>query len=239
MFNTICDKYEEVSSQLKENQTQLHIAKSALNKHQKDASKIRKYSNAQTQTQTYVSEGIEDDVENELLVDLHSVENTTLAREIEDSTENESQAEANGVEKVTQAKRFEDVAKNNSLSFFKSVTHLDHPYATTKPFSCKFCTRKFTRKHSQKKHILICKVRQTFNHASSDDDEAYSFENNPILYSCRVCDKQYTYDKMRKHYSQFINSSGSRKNRNGHGEVSLSTHISYMNELKANKPKKK
>lgn len=171
----------------------------------------------------------------ETQTETHAEENSTLAEGIE----NGSQAQTHGVENALLAEGIEHRIEDESLSFFKWVTQLDHPYATTKPFSCKYCLTKFTRKNSRNKHIAICKARQTFNSNSSDDDEEYLLENNQNLYVCRVCAKQYTYDKMRKHYSQFIYSSGPRKNRNGHGEVSLSTHILYMNELKANKPKKK
>lgn len=235
MFNAICDKYEEVSSQLKENQTQLHVAKSALEKHQKAASIMRKdCSNVETQTET------------------HLIESTSLVNGIENRTENDGenalmtegienglQAEEHGGGYALMTEGIENRIENESLSSFQLAMQLDHPYATTKPFSCKYCLTKFTRKHSRNKHIPICKARQTYNFDSSDDDGEQLFENNQSLYTCQVCAKQYTYDKMRKHYSQFINSSGSRKNRNGHGEVSLSTHISYLNELKASKLKKK
>lgn len=59
------------------------------------------------------------------------------------------------------------------------------------------------------------------------------------LYECRVCSKIYSYDKMRKHYLQFINRSSTRINRYAHSEVSIQTHQRYLDELKASKPRTK
>lgn len=55
------------------------------------------------------------------------------------------------------------------------------------------------------------------------------------LYKCKVCKKFYCYDKMRKHYLQFINSAPTRSNRYGHSLVSAEQHQQYLDELKASK----
>lgn len=55
------------------------------------------------------------------------------------------------------------------------------------------------------------------------------------LYECRVCSKIYCYDKMRKHYLQFINPPPTRINRYAHSHVSKETHQQYLDELKASK----
>lgn len=59
------------------------------------------------------------------------------------------------------------------------------------------------------------------------------------LFECRVCSKIYSYDKMRKHYLQFINRPSTRTNRYAHGHVSKQTHQRYLDELKASKPQSK
>lgn len=161
------------------------------------------------------------------------IQSATLTKRIDNPVKSGMQTEAH--ENATLTEKIDISVEDGSLPFLKWVIQLDHPYATTKPFSCKYCLIKFNHKDNRDKHTAICTARQTFDSIDSDDDEENLFEHNQKLYACRVCAKQYPYDKMRKHYLQFINSDGTRENRYGHGEVSLSTHISYMNELKANK----
>lgn len=231
MFNTVCDKYEEVNSQLQEKEIQLHITKAALNRSQKAA----RVCNTQKE-RPHVGNG----AQTERIDNAGEIAKQT--KRIDKAVENGTQTERidNADENAMHIKQTNTQSSDDSVqTFHKWAICLDHPYATTKPFSCKYCSSRFNRKFNRDKHIPTCKAKQTFVFNNSDDDEENSFEHDEQLYECRVCAKQDTYDKMRKHYLQYINSVEPRKNRYGHGDVSLSTHISYLKELKANKPKKK
>lgn len=123
-----------------------------------------------------------------------------------------------------------------NLANQQSVEHLkclkfaikhDHPYTTTRRYACEHCYRRFDRKYNRDQHFLVCE--------ENTNVEKDSLECNQKHYKCRVCRKAFTYHKLRKHYNQFINPKRNRKNRNGHGDISSLTHLSYLNELKANK----
>lgn len=110
----------------------------------------------------------------------------------------------------------------------QTIIHHDHSYTDSqdKPFNCNYCTFKSAHKYNRDKHQEICTARP-----ETEIESEFVTED---MYKCRVCKKLYSYEKLRKHYRQFITSIP-RKNRNGHDKVSKEIHELHLDELKLNK----
>lgn len=254
LFDEVCDKCESLCAELQKSQLQLSIEK-AKQKSQPSTKNFRTkaqckvYTSSQEMsTQTFPTKQPTND--KSVQTDITNAEMSTQTLPVKQLTNDKSVQTDNMIAEMTTqtlpvnspsmekyvyetietppATPNEPLLENDDAH---KIILADHPYADIqqKPFNCSYCAFKSARKYNRDKHEEICTARP-------ESEIETEFEPENMLYECRVCKKLYSYNQLRKHYGQFINSNKPKKSRNGHSQVSKQSHEFYLAELKAHKP---
>lgn len=235
LFNEVCIKYEHTFHELQRVQLQLSIKnEKQISTNQSITNKLRTkaqcklYISSQTEVSTQTTPVKQTEVSTQT-IPVKRTEESTQTTPVKQST-TEKYVETDGTyddqNLETPPATPPELPPQNDV--FPLILH-DHSYADAqqKPFSCSYCTFRSARKYNCDKHEEICTTRPEIEKQSKYETE--------MLYECRVCKKFYPYDKLRKHYRQFIDNKVKRQTRNGHNMVSKETHELFLEELKANK----
>lgn len=226
LFDEVCTKYEDCYQRLQHTQLQLSIEKTKQLITKLPRTKADQILTKAQRKQYTVEE-----------TSTHVEVSTQTLTQTQQKIEGISQTNDNHTDASTQTITDQTTEVNVPEAPECLATQHDHSYADTqkKPFNCNYCAFKSARKYNRDKHELICIARPGLYNVNR-----FQIGDVPSLCrvcQCRVCDKLYSYDQLRKHHLQFIHTTKQRKNRNGHNGVSKETLELYLADLKASKRK--
>lgn len=230
LFEELCDKCEDTQKQLQKASAQLLKAKAAgylIGSDEKNS--VDSSHKLQTQSKIQVSNNPTQTIE-------FSFEKATQTEVEIQVSHNHTQTTESSFEKATQAEMKIRMQQNETPNVpAEERTKIRSNIAVQKPDDSAGETTEIhhiSTTASLKIRQITCSKYVTMHDHTYVRSDLTESQN---LYKCKVCAKFYCYDKMRKHYLQFINSAPTRNNRYGHSSVSVKRHKFFLEELKASR----